>query len=136
MVHKRKYSIISLILVVVLLSTGMYLDRVTEEFFILRECGKSSVLCHRLFQTDINDIAACTAVMFNECIQMEQQSIKLDLLLFLLYSGFIFLFAGKSYRYLETARFPWRVSDERVMDYMHQSDGKKRNGFCRLHIIE
>lgn len=120
MVHKRKYRFIGLILMIVLLFGGMYLDRATEEFFILRGCGKSPVLCHRLFQTDINAVATCTVEMRNECSQMEQQSVKLDSLLYLLYSGFIFLFAGKSYRYLETARFPWRVSDERVMDYMHQ----------------
>lgn len=126
MVHKRKYRFISLILMIVLLFAGMYLDRATEEFFILRGCGKSPVLCHSLFQTDINAVATCSVEMRNECSQMEQKSVKLDSLLYLLYSGHAFLFAGKSYRYLETVRLPWQASGGRIMDYMHQSDGKKR----------
>ena len=124
--HKRKYRILSLILVTVLLLTGVYHDKVAETF-LLRSCMENSAICSGLFRTDINDVAACMTEMFNECSGMAQQSIELDPLLYLLCSNHIFLFTGNSFGHLEPGQSLWHTSDELVMDYMHQSDGKKRN---------
>lgn len=134
--HKRKRRVLSLILVTILLINSMTFGRVAEEFSVLRACGKSPVLCHRFYQSDINDAAVCTAEVFSLCGQLGRQSIKLDSQLFLLYADDTLLYAGKSCRYLETVRSLWNVSDEWVVDYIHQSDGKKRNAACHLHIIK
>lgn len=125
--HKRKYGILSLILVTVLLLTGVYHDKVAEETFLLRGCMENSVICSGLFQSDINDVTACMTEMLSECSGMEQQSIELDPLLYLLCPTHIFRFMGNSSGYLETGQSLWHTSDKLVMDYMHQSDGKKRN---------
>ncbi len=127
MVHKRKYRIISLILAAVMLLAGTYLDHVTEELFALRGCGKSPLLYSRSFQTDINDVAACTTEILNEYRGTEQQSMKLNPQRFLLCCDRVLLFTGKSYRYPETVRSLGKAPRELVMDYMHQSDGKKRD---------
>lgn len=126
-VHKRKYQYISFILVTALLLTGVYLDKVAEETCALRGFLGDAAICSEVFQADINGVAACMTEMLNECSSMEQQSIELDPLLYLLCSNHIFLIMGKSNKCLDTAQFLWRMSDELVIDYMHQSDGKKRN---------
>lgn len=127
MVHKRKYRLISLILVAALLLTGAYLGQVAEETFALRGFTGDAVIRSGLFQADINDVAACMTEMLDECSNVKQQSIELDPLLYLLCSNHIALFAGNSFGGLETVQSPWRMSNELVLDYMHQSDGKKRN---------
>ena len=127
MAHKRKYRLISLILVIVLLLTGAYLDQVAEKTFVLHGFMEDAAICSRLFQVDFNDVAACMTEMLNECSSMEQQSIELDPLLYLLCSNHMTLFAGSSFGHLETVQSLSRTSDSVVVDYMHQSDGKKRN---------
>ena len=125
--HKRKYRIINFILVTALLLTGTYLDKVVEEIFILRSFMGDSAICSGSFQTDINDVALCMTEMLDECSSMEQKSIELDPLLYLLCSDHTVLFTGRSFGYLEIVRSLWRTSDELVRDYIHLSDGKKRN---------
>lgn len=133
-VHKRKDKVISLILVMALLLTGVYLDTAIRDVLFLRSCLGDSIIYSELFQADINDVVACMIKTMNECSGMEQQLIELDPLLYLLCSNHIFSFPGKSFGCLETVQSLWRMSGELVIDYMHQSDGKKRNEQYRVHL--
>jgi len=133
-VHKRKDRVISLILVTALLLTGVYLDTAIRDMFFWHGGMGDSMICSGLFQADMNDVAACMIEMMNEYSRMEQQLIELSPLLYFLCSSHIFLFPGTSFGCLETVQFLWRMSDELVIDYMHQSDGKKRNEQYHLYL--
>lgn len=135
MVLRRKYRIVSLIVVAVLLLAGMYPDRVTQENFILRGGRQNTIICSELLQTDINNVAACMTGQLSVCSWLEQQSVRPDSQLELLRPEDFFLAAGKTYGYLEIVWSLWQASDGQVMDYMHRSDGKKRNEHYYLHNI-
>lgn len=125
--HKRKDRMISLILAVALFLAGMYLNAMAEETFLLRSRMGNSAICSRVFQVDINHDAVCMTTTLGECSGMDRQLMELDPLLYLLCAHHIILFMGKSFGKLEKICSLSRTSDGLAVDYMHQSDGKKRN---------
>lgn len=117
--HKRKYKIISFVLAVTLLLTGIYLDTAAKDAFFL---------CDPTGETDyINSMQLCGSEMFVECGGNRQQSIELHSFLSLPHLDRVFVLQGKYCSHPELIQTFSQTSDGLVTDYMHQSDGKKRN---------
>lgn len=125
--HQRKDRFFSLIIAITLVLTGLYLDTAVEDALFWYTSKEEAVLCQKLFQTDINTSKICSREMLNEYGDMQQQSARLYPLLSLLYVSYHFLSQGKFYRKFEDVQAFYQTSDGLVTNYMHQSDGKKRN---------
>lgn len=125
--HKRKYKLISFILAITLFLTGIYLDTAADDAFFL--CGSvgETAFCPKSFHTNINNLMLFERELLNECSGIEQQSIALHPFLLLLHLNRFSVLQGRSFRHSETMQSFCQTLDGLVTDYMHQSDGKKRN---------
>ncbi len=134
MMDKRTHRIISLLFAILLFLSGMYADAVTAEaLFVYDLTGEVAAgLAPR--HSDINDATICSTMELLNVCSMEQQSPgryqvrarEVNALLYLQCSGFGFLSQGKSRMHRVAAHLCCRRQNELVMDYLHQSDGKKR----------
>lgn len=125
-VHQRKDRFFSLIIVITLVLTGLYLDTAVEDALFSYTSKGEVVFCRQLFQTDINTSKICSRTMLDEYGDM-QQSARFYPLLSMLYVYYHILSQGKYYRKSEDVQAFFQTPDGLVTNYMHQSDGKKRN---------
>lgn len=125
--HQRKDRFFSLIIAITLVLTGLYLDTAVEDALFWYTSKGEAVLCRQLFQTDINTSKICSQEMLDEYGGMQQQSARLYPLLSLLYVCYHILSQGKFYRRSEAVQPFFQTPDGLVTNFMHQSDGKKRN---------
>lgn len=102
-----------------LLLMGIYPDTAAKDAFFL---------CDPTGETDyINSMQLCGSEMLVECGNNRQQPVELHSFLSLPCLNRIFALQGKYFGQLETIQSFSQTSDGLVTDYMHQSDGKKRN---------
>lgn len=120
--HKRKDKILSFMLVITLFLTGLILDTAAEDAFFLCNSMEESSLCPRA-NAVINTSKICGSEILNRHNDMEQQSIELSPSLSLLVNRFFL----SLYRHAETIPPFCQTLDGLVTNYIHQSDGKKRN---------
>ena len=138
MMNKRTHRIISLFFAILLFLSGMHADTVaTEALFVYNLTGKMATglaPCH----SDINDATICSEMDLLNMCSVEQQSPgryqerarEVNDFLYLQCSGFGFLSQGKSCMHRVMVHLSCRRQNELVIDYLHQSDGKKRIENC------
>lgn len=126
-VQKRKYRIISLVLMITLFLTGIYLDTAARDAFFL--CGPmaETAFCPKSLHTDINSLKMCGSEMFGEGRNAEQKPIELHSLLSLSQLNRALTLHRRTFWLLAVLQPFCQTSDGLVTDFMHQSDGKKRN---------
>lgn len=126
MVHKRKHKMICLVLAAVLLA-GIYLDIVAADTFFLRSPAEEAVLCSRSLHTVINNLEICGSGLPDGYGGVRQQLQGLYAYLSLLSWNRVFTLLDNTPCRLGTLQSFCQTLDGLVMDYMHQSDGKKRS---------
>lgn len=120
----RKDRIICLMITVSVLLSGMYFDtRMPDDLFVY---SSFSLISMDASQFDTNNAKVCTTEMLNECISVQLQSEGHSVFLYLICAGQLALIQGKVLPYLESIKTFCHRLDALVMEYMHQSDGKKR----------
>lgn len=125
--HKRKCKIVSLVMAAVLLA-GIYLDIVAADTFFLRSSMEKAVLCSRSLHTEINTFKICGSELSDECGGVWQQSSGPYADLALFSWNRVFILPDNALCHPGTMQPFCHTLDGLVMDYMHQSDGKKRSG--------
>lgn len=125
--QRRRCRIIGLILAAALFLTGIYLDTAAEDVFFLCDSMGETFLCPVSVGTDINKLKICGRETWGESSDMEQQTIEAYPVLSLPHAGRISLSQRKYFRHSESVQSLCRTLDVLVTDYLHQSDGKKRN---------
>ena len=130
---KRTHKIISLFLAILLFLAGIYVDTSTPDALLgydsTTEAAISPAPCH----SDMNDAAIHTTELPNvHNIELQsrgryqEQYREVIEFLYSQCSGFSFLSRRKSYiQHVATYLF-CQTQNELVIEYMHQSDGKKR----------
>ncbi|HBV83361.1 MAG TPA: hypothetical protein DEB74_11350 [Lachnospiraceae bacterium] len=135
--RSRKTACIAI--VIMLLMSEIYLNMVmTDSFFVYKSTGESNIF----FQSNSVDFifgkaslkndsrhldrGICTTNMLSECAGIELQSAGWNWFLSLLHIGYLFLLQGKFFQLSEIIQTYYQTLEVLVIEYMHQSDGKKR----------
>ncbi|MDE7184707.1 MAG: hypothetical protein K2O40_09605 [Lachnospiraceae bacterium] len=122
--HTRTDRIICLMVTILLLLSGMYLDTAApDDLFVYSSFPRMSMDAPQL---DSNDARVCTTEMLNECISIQLQSEGRSVFLHLICAGQLALISGKILPYPKSIQTFCHRLDALVVEYMHQSDGKKR----------
>ena len=121
--YTGKYRTICIAMMIGLLLAGLYPDTIAPDFFVCNS-ERGSEFSLDSARKDFNDSGLCTPDMLGEC--MELQSARQSPYLNLFCEGPAAPAQGKFLQYSETIYTFCRTLDALVMDYMHQSDGKKR----------
>lgn len=139
---KKIHRIISLILAISLFLAGGYIDTVMADSLFV--CGSEGRMlstfssCH----ADINDTAICITGLLNLCNMKLQPSGRYqryneeaESFLNLLCSGVWSMPQGKPCAYYTSLYLCCHTQKKSVTDYMHQSDGKKRNLIMEYYMV-
>ena len=127
--NKKTHRIISIFLIISLLFAEMYITALPAEDSFARDLSAHSAS----IQSDINQDAICTtespavhSMDLQSLASYQQRYREVHEFLSLPYAGFGSVLRGKSHIYHTTTYLFYRTQNERITEYVYQSDGKKR----------
>ena len=128
MMNKKTHRIISIFLIISLLFAEMYITALPAEDSFARDLSNFVSI-----QSDINQDAICTtespavhSMDLQSLASYQQRYREVHEFLSLPYAGFGSVLRGKSHIYHTTTYLFYRTQNERITEYVYQSDGKKR----------
>ena len=121
-VQKRKCRIISLVLMIILFLTGIYLDTAARDAFFLRGPMAETAFCPMSLHADINSLKMCGSEMLGEGRNAEEKPIELHSLPSFSHLNRALTLHRRTFGLLAVLQPFCQTSDGLVTDFMHQSD--------------
>lgn len=133
MMNKKTHKIIGIFLIISLLFAEMYITALPAEDSFARDLSGQMAANFVSIQSDINQDAICTtespavhSMDLQSLASYQQRYREVHEFLSLPYAGFGSVLRGKSHIYHTTTYLFYRTQNERITEYVYQSDGKKR----------